>query len=423
MKELKLKDVEETIHYKKIKNLDTYMWINENVNNYYITLSVKYGSIHTKFKSNNKEIKAPEGIAHFLEHTKFNVSKNKTAEEFFDRHGLSINAFTTYEFTGYEVTGVKDFIKALKYLIYYVNNPYFTKELIEKEKGIITEEIKMGLDNPFRKLYNEKNNALFKNINYKNEIAGTIEEVNNTTVEDIKTVFDNFYNIENMFLVITGNFNKEKACEAIEEQLTKMNLPSSLNPTLIEDKEPLEVNIKEKTIESNITIPKTNISYKISLDNITEKNQTKLKQMISILLNNTFGESSSLKEQLLKEEKISSLTYNKNIIDKFLIITLTYESKKSKEVKDILTKAMENLYIDEDKLNLRKRATTGEYIKQFDDIEYINSTIQDQIIYNNKLILDVLSIYKSITLEELNTIKKEIITDNYSIINMIPYTK
>ena len=163
MKEIKLKGIDEVLYYDECDNgLPIYMWVNDKVNNFYMTLSVKYGSIDTEFKTKDSDeyIKVSDGIAHFLEHVKFNESDTTTAHDYFNTLGSSINAFTTFNFTSYEVFASSEFSKNLNHLLDYVQTPYFTDQLTEKEKGIICEEVKMGKNNPGHKLYYGMNSAL-----------------------------------------------------------------------------------------------------------------------------------------------------------------------------------------------------------------------------------------------------------------------
>ena len=118
MKKIEIKGTGEYIYQDKtINNMPVYIWENKNLNGFYLSLCVKYGSIHTSFKFQNKEYNVPKGIAHYLEHIKFNESKGVKANDYFDKLGSDINAFTTYEYTNYEVTGHNNFKENLSHFI------------------------------------------------------------------------------------------------------------------------------------------------------------------------------------------------------------------------------------------------------------------------------------------------------------------
>ena len=264
MKKIEFKKLGETIYYDECEcGLPIYLWVNERVSNFYATLSVKYGSIDTKFKVKDKEYTVPNGIAHFLEHVKFNESADTTAHDYFNKLGASINAFTTFEYTSYEVYGTENLKEDVTHLLDYVYTPYFTDKTIAKEKDIIIEEVKMGANRPTQQLYYQMNNNLFHQDNHRFLVTGTEEDVKSITTNDIKLVYNTFYHPKNMFLVITGNFNPYEIVSLVKETMRKKNIPKYLNPIKIYAKEEESVVNKEQDITGNVAIPKIRISYKI----------------------------------------------------------------------------------------------------------------------------------------------------------------
>ena len=133
MEKIKIKGIDEEIyHTVSNKGLDIYVWKNIYAKSFYLSLNVKFGSVHTEFLVQGKKHTVPNGIAHFMEHIKFNVDKDKTANDLFDPLGSDINAFTTFKFTSYLVYGTNKFSDNLNNLLDYVYTPYFTKEIIKK---------------------------------------------------------------------------------------------------------------------------------------------------------------------------------------------------------------------------------------------------------------------------------------------------
>jgi len=176
MEKISIKGIDEEILYTvSKKGLPIYIWKNEFAKSFYLSLNVLYGSIDTEFTIDNKKYKVPSGIAHFMEHIKFNVDKDTTANDLFDPLGSDINAFTTFKYTSYLVYGTSKLEENLNNLLDYVYNPYFTKEMIKKEKGIITSEINMGKDQPYNKLYYEFNKALYHKEKFRNLVTGDID--------------------------------------------------------------------------------------------------------------------------------------------------------------------------------------------------------------------------------------------------------
>ena len=171
MKKIKLENTDETLYYEKLDcGLEIYMIPNKNINKFYLTLNTRFGSINTKFKYNNKEYDMPKGIAHYLEHLAFNMEEGSVFE-YYSKIGSSINAFTTYDLTSYNVMSNNRFKENLEYLLEYVYTPYFTKELFQSEKGVIEEEVKMYKDDPGMTIVNGTLNNLFVNDYDKEALA------------------------------------------------------------------------------------------------------------------------------------------------------------------------------------------------------------------------------------------------------------
>ena len=210
MKEIELVGLDKTIYTETLSNgLEIYLIPYDNKKNYYISYATRYGSDIKNFKVNDKEYNPPLGIAHYLEHKMFEEESGIDPFEFFSQTGTDANASTSYDNTQYICYGNKNFKENLKYLIRFVNSPFFTDENVEKEKGIITEEIKMYRDIPDYKLEMQLRECLYHNSPRRIDIAGTVEEINKITKEDLYNCYNNFYSPNNMFILIVGNFKIE----------------------------------------------------------------------------------------------------------------------------------------------------------------------------------------------------------------------
>ena len=163
MKEIKLKGLQETVYLDETDHgLPIILWVNPHVRGYYMTLSVKYGSIDTEFQIGKKNYSVPNGVAHFLEHLNFQEEDGEDAQTFYQQNGSDVNAFTTFQYTSYEVYGRDDLKENLVHLLQFVTTPFFNKKMVQNEKNIIVEENKMDLDNPGNALYYGMFQNLFK---------------------------------------------------------------------------------------------------------------------------------------------------------------------------------------------------------------------------------------------------------------------
>ena len=284
MEKIKLKGIDEEIYYTESKKgLPIYIWKNEYVKSFYLSLNVKYGSIDTEFRIKNKKYKVPNGIAHFMEHIKFNIDKETTANDLFDPLGSDINAFTTYKFTSYLVYGTKKVEDNLNYLLDYVYNPYFTKEIIKKEKGIIESEINMGKDQPFNNLHNIFNQCIFHKEKYKYLISGEVEDIKNINIEDIELIYEAFYHPKNMFLIVTGNVNPYEIEKIVNDNLEKKDIGEYLEPEKEKVKEPRSVVKKEEIVKAKVEVDKAKIGLKIEQKLFKEIDKVKLNIILNII--------------------------------------------------------------------------------------------------------------------------------------------
>lgn len=424
MQEIILKGCDEKILTETLDNgLQVYMLVNDKVNNFYMTLSCKYGSIDTEYKCNgDKEYRTVHnGVAHFLEHVNFNIDENETAHDLFNKLGSSINAFTTFDFTLYEVFASSEFEKNLNYLLDYVQKPYFTKKLIEKEKGIICEEVKMGKNSPGHKLYYGMNNALFKNDKRKYLVTGEVSDVKATTVEELQDVYDTFYHPENMYLVITGNFNPYEALGIIKENQKKKKFPKYNNPVRKEYKEPKKVNEEYKEIEANVEIPKVKICYKMPKQIFGDIDSKLLNIYLSIILRNNFGATSFLREELLEKELVVGIGAGREIFKDVVTIEINIETKYPDQVIPLVKEKMNNLSLTQDDLKRRIRCNIAALINDFDDIEYVNTDIVEQLITYGKVFDDVYDKYKGLKLKEAEDIISKLDLNNNSTVLLVPF--
>ena len=219
MKAIELKGLDQTLYYEKLENgLEVYMLPYKNKSNYTMHYLTKYGSIQTTFipYGEKEKITVPDGIAHFLEHKMFEQEDGVDPFTYAAKTGTYSNASTNFECTRYYFEGNQAFQDNLNYLLDFVGSPYFTDETVEKEKGIIAEEIKQYDDEVEWVFEEEMKKAILQKDNHRVDIAGTIESINTITKEDLYNTYYTFYQPSNMFLVISGDFKVEDAINTIK---------------------------------------------------------------------------------------------------------------------------------------------------------------------------------------------------------------
>ena len=183
-------------------------------------LAVNYGSMDTRFSLDGKKYVTPEGVAHYLEHKMFDMP-NGNAMYLFSEFGGSPNAFTSYDMTAYYVECTDHVKENLKILLEYVSTPYFTEESVEKEQGIIAQEIRMYEDSPDSRIFEELFAAMFRNHPIRNPIAGTVESIQEITDETLYQCYRAFYTPENMMLCVTGDVEPQMVFDLAEAVIPK----------------------------------------------------------------------------------------------------------------------------------------------------------------------------------------------------------
>lgn len=220
----------------------------------------KYGSINSVFKTDGDPgfMTVPDGIAHFLEHKLFE-NEDCQAFELFSKTGASADAYTTFDRTVYYFDCTDRFPESLEILLDFVQKPYFTQETVDKEQGIIGQEIKMCEDNPYRRVYFNLLGAVYKNHPVKTEIAGTVESISKIDAELLYRCYNAFYSLENMVLAVAGNCEVDEVLKIADKALKpgkKIGLKTSF------PSEPKEVAKKSVTEKMSVGIPLFSIGYK-----------------------------------------------------------------------------------------------------------------------------------------------------------------
>lgn len=421
VKELNIEGIDEVVYYDECDNgLKIYIWVNEKVSSTFMSLAVNYGSIHTEFIHNNKKIKVPYGTAHYLEHLKFNESDGVSAHDFFAKTGADINAFTTFDYTAYHVSCLDKVEENLNHLLDYVQTPYFTKELVNKERGIITEEEKMTRDNPNNVSYFGLLGNLFEKSNYRNLITGSNADIKKISLEDIDNVFDAFYHPSNMALFITGNVNQYELDLIIKQNQKLKKFDAYKKPTVIVPKEKSSVCSTCATTTSNVAFPKVKYGIKIPRSKLKKYSDSEVRLITSVILSMNFGSTSVFKDFLIVNNLANSIGASADIYDDYLIIVIAYETKYPDDVTKLVTEKLKDMSLDEDTFNRKMKAAIAKYIVSFDDIDTVNSNLQDEFINYGDILLDMYTKYSELTIDDIKDVLNIIDFKNSTVFTVLP---
>lgn len=413
MKIIESLNIKEKAYIEKLENGMTVIIIPKNTTKKkYVIWGVNFGSIDNHFKVNGEEIYIPDGVAHFLEHKMFEQENGKNSLDTLMALGIDANAYTTSDHTAYLFECTDHFYEGLDELMNYVQNPYFTNENVEKEKGIIAQEIKMYDDDPGWQLYMGILDCLYKNNPIKVDIAGTVESISKITPEVLYKCYNTFYALDNMTLVICGDFEPEKLLEEVKKRLTKNKTYEKIERIYPE---------KEKTINKKYVEKNMNVSmpiFAIGIKDVSKMDSEIVKKHIAIeiLLNMIIGKSSDLYKKmynqgLLLEEP--SIDYE--FSEEYAHIVISGQSNDSEEVYKMFKEEIENY--KKNGLNINhferiKKKIYGEYVVEYNNIsEIARKFLTDSMKKISSF--DYIEQYKVITKEYVEQVLKEIFNNEY----------
>lgn len=418
MKKSKLERLDLELYEETLNNgLKVYIVPKENVNGIHATFSTKFGSTYQEFvpTGSDKMIKVPLGVAHFLEHKMFEQKDDKDPFTFYSERGCDANANTSNYKTTYLFSGANSFNENLNYLIDYVQDPYFTDENVEKEKGIIEQEIKMYEDDPFFKMYDGIIYNSFIKHPIKYPIAGTVKDVYSITKEDLYNCYNTFYHPSNMFLVITGNVDPKDTIELIKINQEKKKFDKFKPIKVKEYDEPNKVDKKFEKVKMDIEISKLGIGYKIDCTKIN-KNIKDIKSYLSILLSLKFGSTSVINEKL-KDMNLITNDIDINLLntDKHILVIIMVETKDTDKALKLIEEEMQDLKITEEDFERKKKIRKSNCIYKSDNIYSINNKIMSNIMDYGEVILDNYKKIDDLNIKDMNKIIKNINLENKTV--------
>ena len=190
-------------------------------------LVTDYGSVHDRFTLDGREYRIPAGSAHYLEHMLFDMPDGRDVSEEFAGLGASVNAFTSYDMTAYYFSCTEHFDACLRLLLDFVYTPYFTEERVQKERGIIDQEIGMNLDSPETVVFEELTKSLYRTHPIRNPILGTPESIREITPDTLRLIHRAFYTPGNMMLCVLGDVEPETVAALARQRLGTEKRPTA----------------------------------------------------------------------------------------------------------------------------------------------------------------------------------------------------
>ena len=334
---------------------------------YFVT---DFGSIHTDFLLEGREIHAPAGIAHFLEHKMFDLPGGRDVSAELAALGAGTNAFTSYDMTAYYISCTENFEPALKLLLEFVSTPYFTEESVQKEIGIIDQEIGMNEDAPDTKSFEYLMQNIYRSHPIRVPILGTCESIRDITPELLYDCHRAFYTPGNMLLCIVGDVDPDRVAEIATEMLGDQ--PRPVGEKLRPWQEDMTVPQASSEAEMDISMPMFQIGFKCEP---TGRGNEAIRQEIvgDLAAEALFGESSELYLRLYEEGIIdSSFGGGFETIDGMALLLCSGDSDDAQRVQEALLEQVQKILRDgipEDAFQRMKRSAFGRRIRDLDSFD------------------------------------------------------
>ncbi len=407
--------------YYKIKHtsgLDIYVFPKENYSTAYAVFGTKYGSIDTVFKKSGEEefTEIPEGIAHFLEHKLFE-SEELDAFERFAKTGASANAYTSFDKTCYLFSCSGNFKQNLDILLDFVRHPYFTQQTVEKEQGIIGQEIRMYRDVPdWRVLFNLLC-AMYKNHPVRIDIAGTEESISHITADLLYKCYNTFYNLNNMALAVAGNVTVEEVIESADRLLTKDEDIEINRKFFREEKEVVTDYVEEKL---SVASPIFSLGFKETWP--TPERTLKEELLGNIILEAIAGNTSDLYKDLIDKELINP-TFSTEYFTGYGYSSMIFsgESRDPRETSSIIKekiREIKNNGISKEDFERARKKLYGREIMSYNDVdELANNLIAAS--FMGEGLFDEFEMLKNLKCEDADEFLTKILKEEYSSLSVI----
>ncbi len=382
----------------------------------YAALTVRFGSLDNRFRFASEEdfLSVPDGTAHFLEHKMF---ENEDHVDTFDRFaalGASANAYTSNDVTSYLFSTTRDVEEPLAILIDSVFHPYFTEKNIEKEQGIIAQEIKMYDDSASNRLYYAVMELLYANHGIRTNICGSCDSIREITPEVLMRCHRAFYRPENMILIVCGDVTPEAVLRVVDKALPAATAAEEVLCQGAE--EPEAIFAKSHEFHMDIARPKLCVGIKDTglSDSPVERERRAL--ILNLLADLYFGESTPFFERLYKRGLIShdfSAGYESIRKAGHLLITAATDEPMVllEELRTEFSDIRRGRRPSEADFERIRRVHYAEYIKDFDSTELIATALLDAVVEGVELFAtgDALT---SITLDEAMAVAKDFFNED-----------
>ena len=404
------------IVYKEVldNGLTVYLYPTNKSKNFYITVSTHFGAEVMSYKKNNKVYDVTKGSAHFLEHRVMDFTKNVDAMNKINELGSIVNAYTTYKGTNYNLYGVEDIYTNMGLLFDRVFKANIKKEDVEMERGIILEEYYMYDADPYYKAQTTLLKNCFNSSFIKYLVIGTEDGIKTVSYKELNRLYKDFYTLDNMFIVVTGNFILEDVLNYINNYMKGIKT-TKCNCKVIKPVENYKVNVSYEELIGSTDEAKIVIGYKVKNSNPKKKIVNIL--LMDMILSENFDKTGSSYLRLMNEG-LNRFSYFVEEVDDYFLIAFTGSTNEYEKFTNIIDEEIKNLDFTKEALERKTKGYISNLILSFEYIENVEDNITSGLFDYNKVLNNMESIIKKVTLNDVKEVIKCIDTTNKSVLIM-----
>lgn len=399
--------IDETVYESQMDNgLKVFIIPKPGFQKTFVTYTTQFGSLDSRFKplGSDKFVTVPDGVAHFLEHKLFEKEEGDLFTEFAEDNA-QVNAFTSFDRTSYLFSATSNVERNILRLMKMVETPYFSEATVEKEKGIIAEEIKMYQEQPGYKLMFNTLRAMYADHPVKVDIAGSVESIYKITKDDLYLCYETFYHPSNMVMFVVGNVDPESINTLITEHEAKRELTAQ--PEIVRDSlaEPEAVQQSKVVEEMNIQIPRLMLGFKNVPKESSQEAYMKRDLEMTFFFEMVLGEETDFYQNLLNDGLIDdTFGYQFVLEPSYSFSLITSSTPDPSQLKRLLLdelKTKAGHLTDEEAFELLKKQFIGEFISSLNSPEYIANQYT-KLYFEGVSLFNMLDIVDSITLDSIN---------------------
>lgn len=404
------------IVYKEVldNGLTVYLYPTNKSKNFYITVSTHFGAEVMSYKKNNKVYDVTKGSAHFLEHRVMDFTKNVDAMNKINELGSIVNAYTTYKGTNYNLYGVEDIYTNMGLLFDRVFKANIKKEDVEMERGIILEEYYMYDADPYYKAQTTLLKNCFNSSFIKYLVIGTEDGIKTVSYKELNRLYKDFYTLDNMFIVVTGNFILEDVLNYINNYMKDIKT-TKCNCKVIKPVENYKVNVSYEELTGSTDEAKIVIGYKVKNSNPKKKIVNRL--LMDMILSENFDKTGSSYLRLMNEG-LNRFSYFVEEVDDYFLIAFTGSTNEYEKFTNIIDEEIKKLDFTKEALERKTKGYISNLILSFEYIENVEDNITSGLFDYNKILNDMESVIKKVTLNDVKEVIKCIDTTNKSVLIM-----